>query len=171
MSLGVLGTLASFIPGIARLLQSPTTSSEVLEQIATCAQHLSGQTDPGKMAEVFQKHPHLIASLYRELARIEETTTYDRRDARQRDVMIFKDSARNVRADVMVIAAAMGLLGCLVALAYYQNHLPGEAVGIISTIAGIFGSCLKDAYGFEFGSSRGSKTKDEHVAAVLRGRS
>jgi hypothetical protein len=45
--------------------------------------------------------------------------------------------------------------------------LPGEAVGIISTVAGIFGACLKDAYAFEFGSSRGSKEKDSTVAAML----
>jgi hypothetical protein len=53
---------------------------------------------------------------------------------------------------------------CLGSLAFFKETLPGEAVGIISTIAGIFGSCLKDAYAFEFGSSRGSKAKD---AAVL----
>ena len=35
-------------------------------------------------------------------------------------------------------------------LAYYQGHLLGEAVDIISTIAGIFGSCLKDTYAFAY---------------------
>jgi hypothetical protein len=40
-------------------------------------------------------------------------------------------------------------------------------VGIISTIAGIFGACLKDAYTFEFGSSLGSKQKDDTVAALM----
>jgi hypothetical protein len=60
----------------------------------------------------------------------------------------------------MVIAAALGLVLCLLSLVAYQGDLPGEAVGIISTIAGIFGACLKDAYAFEFGSSRGSKNKD-----------
>jgi hypothetical protein len=61
----------------------------------------------------------------------------------------------------------MGLILCLLSLAYFAQDLPGEAVGILSTIAGIFGSCLKDAYAFEFGSSRGSKEKDSTVAALL----
>jgi len=39
--------------------------------------------------------------------------------------------------------------------------------GIISTVAGIFGACLKDAYAFEFGSSRGSKEKDMTVASLV----
>ena len=72
----------------------------------------------------------------------------------------------NTRADIMVIAAAVGLLSCLISLALFRSNLPGEAVGIISTIAGIFGSCLKDAYSFEFGSSRGSKVKD--LAGFMR---
>jgi len=67
----------------------------------------------------------------------------------------------------MVVSAAMGLVMCLASLAFYSEALPGEAVGIISTVAGIFGACLKDAYAFEFGSSRGSKEKDSTVAAML----
>jgi hypothetical protein len=34
-------------------------------------------------------------------------------------------------------------------------------------IAGIFGACLKDAYTFEFGSSRGSKEKDDSIATLI----
>jgi len=70
----------------------------------------------------------------------------------------------------MVLAAAFGLVMCLGALVYFAGHMPGEAVGIISTIAGIFGACLKDAYAFEFGSSRGSKEKDLAVAALMERR-
>ena len=67
---------------------------------------------------------------------------------------------RNLRGDIMVLSALLGLLGCLGALTVFKMSLSGEVIGIISTIAGIFGSCLKDAYAFEFGSSRGSKEKE-----------
>jgi len=50
-------------------------------------------------------------------------------------------------------------------LAYFKP-LP-EAIGVISTMAGVFGACLKDVYAFEFGSSRGSKEKDDTVAALM----
>jgi hypothetical protein len=94
----------------------------------------------------------------------------DKENARTRDIAIIDSGKKNKRADIMVIAAAMGLFICLAAIVFYRNELPGEAVGIISTIAGIFGSCLKDAYNFEFGSSRGSKEKDQTVAAILNRR-
>jgi hypothetical protein len=52
-------------------------------------------------------------------------------------------------------------------LVFFRKDIPGEAVGIISTVAGIFGACLRDAYQFEFGSSRGSKEKDALIAEQL----
>lgn len=73
---------------------------------------------------------------------------------------------RNKRLGVMVISAVLGLLICLLILAFAKQS--GEVVGIISTVAGIFGACLKDAYSFEFGSSRGSREKDERISATLK---
>ena len=63
----------------------------------------------------------------------------------------------------MVVGAVLGLVACLVSLIWFRTGLPGEAVGIISTIAGIFGACLRDAFQFEFGSSRGSREKDNVI--------
>ena len=34
-------------------------------------------------------------------------------------------------------------------------------------VSGIFGACLKDAYSFEFGSSRGSKDKDDKISNAI----
>ncbi|MDR3179426.1 MAG: hypothetical protein LBT70_00820 [Holosporaceae bacterium] len=74
---------------------------------------------------------------------------------------------RNKRLNIMVIGAALGLVFCLLMLISYKGDLPGEVVGIVSTIAGIFGACLKDAYSFEFGSSRGSKDKDDKISSTI----
>jgi uncharacterized protein YacL len=98
---------------------------------------------------------------------IEMAILRDKENARNRDIAIINTGRKNKRADIMVISAALGLIICLLIITIYQDKLPGEAVGIISTIAGIFGSCLKDAYNFEFGSSRGSKEKDLTVASIL----
>jgi 1,4-dihydroxy-2-naphthoate octaprenyltransferase len=75
--------------------------------------------------------------------------------------------SKNRRMNIMVIGAALGLIACLLMLTSYKGNLSGEAVGIISTISGIFGACLKDAYSFEFGSSRGSKDKDEKISSAI----
>ena len=72
----------------------------------------------------------------------------------EKSVNIINTLSRNRRMNFMVIGAAFGLMFCLLMLTSYKKDLPGEIVGIVSTIAGIFGACLKDAYSFEFGSSR-----------------
>lgn len=71
----------------------------------------------------------------------------------EENIYIMKTVQKNRRINIMVIGAACGLVFCLLMLTTYKNDLPGEIVGIVSTIAGIFGACLKDAYSSEFGSS------------------
>jgi hypothetical protein len=111
----------------------------------------------------------------REAARLSADTAQqaaalaDTQSARQRDVELQKaNGGHNTRADVMVIGAVVGLVACLGVLIFFKGDIPGEVVGIVSMIAGIFGACLKDAYAFEFGSSRGSKEKDALLGEIAR---
>ena len=92
----------------------------------------------------------------------------DTQNARGRDIDLHKAGYRNVRADLMVLLDVVGLISCLVAIAMFRDKLPGEVVGIISTVAGIFGACLRDAHQFEFGSSRSSRDKDVAIANLSR---
>jgi hypothetical protein len=90
----------------------------------------------------------------------------DMANARARDIEFLKAGRRNIRADIMVMAAASGLIACLVSLIWFRETIPGEAVGIISTVAGIFGSCLKDAFSFEFGSTQASRDKTDALVSI-----
>ena len=160
--------LSELVPTISKWLSnsedSMSTTHKITQQVVDVARRITKCEDPMSAVQLLSQDPKLLIEYQQILAhmehKIERALLYDRMQARDRDTAIMAAGRSNTRADIMVISAALGLILCLVALAYYQGHLPGEAVGIISTIAGIFGSCLKDAYAFEFGSSRGSKTKD-----------
>lgn len=103
--------------------------------------------------------------------RLEALIAEDRKDARDRDVEVRKlGGGRNKRADIMVVCDFLGLVACLAVLAIYYKELPGEATALISTIASIFGLCLRDAHYFEFGSSRSSRDKDELLAKMGNGK-
>jgi hypothetical protein len=143
--------IANTIINIAKKVTKSDNSEEVLYKL-------------DKNKELVYKFQQAIMEAEKE---IELAILKDKENARNRDVAIINMGHRNKRADIMVVAAVIGLVICLAAITMYQDKLPGEAVGIISTIAGIFGSCLKDAYNFEFGSSRGSKEKDITVASIL----
>lgn len=162
--------LAQFVPSLARLLGGED-AEDIASHVVGIARKITGQDDGGSMVDLLSKDPQMLIEFQKEVIRFEADMELsylrDRQDARQRDLSFITSGRQNMRADIMVISAAGGLVMCLASLAYYSDFLPGEAVGIISTISGIFGSCLKDAYAFEFGSSRGSKMKDTTVAAMI----
>ncbi|ARN84321.1 hypothetical protein [Candidatus Nucleicultrix amoebiphila] len=161
-------TLAEMAPMIARWFSGDTENSNTTQMIAgrvvDIAKKLTGTNTAATAVEVLQRDPKLLIEFQRTILKLdrdlERAFLQDRMSARRRDMALVAAGKNNTRADVMVVSAAFGLLSCLISLAFYKDAMPGEAVGIISTIAGIFGACLKDAYAFEFGSSRGSKNKD-----------
>jgi hypothetical protein len=88
----------------------------------------------------------------------------DVENARQRDTDKTKAGQRNWRADAMLLVVGVGLLACIYAAA--QTGVPPIAIGIISTVAGTLCGCIKDAFSFEFGSSRSSENKMGIIAEM-----
>lgn len=162
--------LAQFAPSIAKWLGGDD-AEKVANNVVDFAKKITGQGDPISTIQTLKNNPSLLIEFQKEIIKYESEMEFrymrDRQDARARDVAIIHSGKENIRADIMVVCAAGGLISCLASLAWYCDNLPGEAVGIISTVAGIFGACLKDAYAFEFGSSRGSKSKDSTVAHLI----
>lgn len=162
--------LAQFAPSVMRYFGAGETSVAVAEKVVGMAQTVTGAKTPEaalqamrENAELAQKFSLAVLAADTEL---EKAYLADRQDARSRDIELRKlTGGSNSRADVMVAGAVIGLISCLLVLAFFKDQVPGEVVGIVSTIAGIFGACLRDAFQFEFGSSRGSKEKD---AAMMK---
>ncbi len=165
--LSIALALSQFAPSVMRFFGVGEISVGVVERLAGIAQTVSGATTPVEAlqairanAEMAQQFNLAVLASDREL---EQAHLFDRQSARLRDMEFIKHGRTNTRADVMVLAAALGLISCLVSLIWFRGGLPGEAVGIISTVAGIFGACLRDAFQFEFGSSRTSRDKDSTI--------
>lgn len=160
--------LAQVAPQIIRWLSGSDKAGEVAAQVVDVAQAITGIADPQQAAQAVQADPALQLQFQQRMAELsadmDKAYLLDRQDARGRDVALAQAGRRNTRADVMVAIDAFGLVVCLVLLGMYRKDLPGEVVALISTIASIFGLCLRDAHQFEFGSSRGSRDKDDLLA-------
>lgn len=143
-------------------------AADVADKVITVAQQVTGTATPEAALQKLQADPNLVLQANVRMqeieADIEKAYLADRQNARDRDRAMIQAGMRNTRADAMVLGCVIGLIACLVTLALYKSAIPGEVVGILSTIAGIFGSCLKDAFSFEFGSSRSSRDKDSIIA-------
>lgn len=162
--------LAELSPLLARWLGGEG-GEKIAHQAIGLAQSITGQKDSLQVLQSLKEDSQALAKFQKAILKMDhelELASYrDLDNARARDIALANAGRSNLRADIMVLSAAFGLIACLLTITLYRTTLPGEAVGIISTIAGIFGSCLKDAYAFEFGSSRGSKLKDSKLSALF----
>ena len=88
----------------------------------------------------------------------------------KKPIVVYRATPGRVkRSDVMVLCDFLGLIACLAVLALFHDKLSGEATVLLSTIASFFGLSLRDAHQFEFGSSRGSRDKDEIIRGKAKG--
>lgn len=160
--------LAQFAPSIMRFLGAGDGSVDAAQKVVDIAQNLTGAPTPEAALQAMRANAELaqafnlaVLSADKEL---ELAYLADRQSARQRDIAYVNAGRTNKRADLMVLFDVIGLIACLVVLAFFRKDIPGEVVGLLSSIASIFGICLRDAHQFEFGSSRGSRDKDELLA-------
>ena len=93
---------------------------------------------------------------------LERLGVQDRADARARDL---QRSGNNWRADFLALIAIVGLVLCVWFIAR-DTEMPERAVNAIMFVAGILAAAVRDVYAFEFGSSRGSKEKDDIIGRL-----
>lgn len=169
LSIGL--ALANFAPSLLRYFGAGEKPVAIAEKAIEIARTVTGTTDGNAALAALQADPKLAQeyalAVLRADGEMEALYLADRADARKRDVALHQAGYRNVRADWMVALDAIGLIACLVVLTFFRKEIPGEVVGLLSTIASIFGVCLRDAHQFEFGSSRGSREKDQLMGARL----
>lgn len=160
--------LAKIAPDIIGWIKGDKAKS-VAEKVVDVATELTGLPNPREAAEAVIADPSLAMQFRERMAAMEvevlRMELADVQNARQRDVEIRKAGGENSRANWMIAGDVVGLVVCLVVLTAVPE-LPGEVRGIIGTIAGFFGLGLRDAHTFEFGSSRGSKAKDDLLLAA-----
>lgn len=156
--------LARFAPQIMRYFGAGEQSTAAAERVVDLAKLVTGAPDGKQAIERLSVDPALAQQYRMALlaadSEIEAAYLADRRDARARDVALAQAGYRNRRGDWMVALDAVGLIACLVAIVGFRGSLSGEAVTLITTLASYFGLGLRDAHQFEFGSSRGSREKD-----------
>lgn len=162
--------LAQLAPSLLRYFGVGEKPVAVAEKVIEVAKQITGQPSGPEAIEAMKQNAQLAhdfnLAVLKMDGELEQAYLADRRDARARDVALHQAGYQNRRADLMVLFDVIGLVACLVVLSLFRKDIPGEVVGLLSTIAGIFGLCLRDAHQFEFGSSRGSREKDNLLADI-----
>lgn len=159
--------LAQFAPQIIKWVTGSDKAADAAEKVVGIAETVTGRSGPDAL-DALKADPALVLQFRQAVmaneADLDKAYLADRADARKRDVAYVQAGRTNKRANFMVAMDAIGLIVCLLVLAFYADNLRGEAIALISTVASIFGLCLRDAHQFEFGSSRGSQEKTDLLA-------
>lgn len=151
------------LPKVAQALGG-SKAQEVAETVVEIAETVTGKKGPDAVEAVKANPETALAYLQAQMdqqEKLEALVVEDRKDARGRDRAIITAGRYNWRADLMILA-------CVVALCYIVNKIAGDAIkpevlAIFNMAVGALLKMLGDAFAFEFGSSRGSKEKDEVI--------
>lgn len=142
-------------------------AGKVAKRVARIAAGVTGAQDPDDALAILQADPDMMVAyqvkVLEQEADIEALYLQDRQDARARDIELRRAGYRNVRADILAYVAIGGLV--LLAYTLVFVALPeGPGRDMLLMLSGALVVVVKDVYGFEFGSSRGSKDKDQEIA-------
>lgn len=92
----------------------------------------------------------------------------DRDSARGRDVEFIRRGMTNNRANFMFFLAVC-MVGLLVWIVWKDQGINEYVKGIFTLVLGRFLGYLDNIYSFEFGTTRGSKEKDETIKQLTGG--
>lgn len=162
--------LAQFAPSLIKFFTGSDKAAVVAGKVIDIAKTVTGTPSGEAALDVLKVDPAKVLEFQQAAmlndADLTKAFLADVQSARARDIELHKAGFGNRRADVMVALDVLGLISCLLVLVLYREALPGEVVGLLSAISGIFGACLRDAHQFEFGSSRSSQIKDATISKL-----
>lgn len=162
--------LAQFAPSIVKWVTGSDKAEEAAQTVVDIAKVVTGRDDADSALEAIKLDPNLALE-FRKAVMANETELdrlylADRQDARKRDTALITSGRNNYRADILATLAVVGLVVCVWFVAR-DTEMPERAVNAIMFVAGVLAAAVRDVYAFEFGSSRGSKEKDELLAKTL----
>jgi hypothetical protein len=126
--------------------------------------------DPAQAAQAKLKLAEMAQS--GELAKMaNETETVkaylaDVASARDRDKAFVAAGRRNVRGDILAYSAVGALVACILCLFVFK--VPQESRDLLLVTLGALVAIVKDVFGFEFGSSKGSERNAQAVSDMLK---
>lgn len=166
-----LGLASQFAPGIIKYFTNSDTAATVAGQVIGIAQTVTGKGSADEAVAALKADPALayqfkIACMAND-SDLEKAFLLDRQNARARDLGLAQAGHYNWRADVLALLAVGGLVLCVWFIAR-DAGLPERAVNAIMFVAGVLASAVRDVYGFEFGSSRSSQTKDATISSLSK---
>lgn len=161
--------LGQFAPAVIKMITGSDKAEAIAGKVVDIAKTVTGQATGEEAVEAIKADPTKILEFRQAIAaqeaELEKAYLADRQDARKRDTAFVAAGRQNTRADLLALLSVVGLVLCVWFVA--RDHgLEERAVNAIMFVAGTLAACVRDVFAFEFGSSRGSKEKDDLISKL-----
>jgi hypothetical protein len=162
---------AEYFPLLATRLGGKR-GGRIAEEVVEIAASVAGTPPDASAREIIaglKKDPARAEALRVRLAELDvqghEAELRDRESARQYQTSI--GARGRMRGNIMLGGVVVGLVACVFAVfvsrGTAETRLDPGVLALLTTIAGALLKMLSDAFAFEFGSSAGSKEKDQQI--------
>ena len=170
----IISGLTKVVPMAARWIGGDK-AGKAAEKVVELAQSVTGATDPQDSVDIIHKDPAMAMEFRKALlaheSDLEELYLVDKQGSRQHDIEVRKiNGGKNTRGDVLAFVAISGLIAVIIA-AFFVEVQDGPARDILLLLSGALIAIVKEVYSHEFGSSKGSKNKDDQLAILLSSKS
>jgi len=163
--------LAQFAPGIIKLLTGSDKAEEVASQVVGIAQTVTGTGDPESALAAIKADPNKVLEFQQAMSAqqvdLEKAYLADVASARARDIALAQAGQINHRANILVAAAILLVIGCLVVVVW-QTNANDFVKATITLILGRALGWVEQIFSFEFGSTRANKAKDDTINKLAR---
>lgn len=165
--------LLQLAPMLVKWFNGDEKDVAIANKAIDIAKVVTGRSTGQDALEELKTNPDLViqyrTKILEQEASFEQMYLVDRQDARKRDTAFVQAGRYNWRGDLLAFLAVGGMILCVYFIAR-DVDLPERAVNAIMFIAGVLASAVRDVYGFEFGSSKGSKEAQGTIADLLKNR-
>ncbi len=163
--------LGNFVPYIIKMLTGSDKAEDIAGHVVGIAQSITGTSDGDAALQVLKADPNKLLEFQQTMAQrqddLEKAYLADTADARARDVELAKVGMYNYRANILVGAALLLVIACLIVVVYLSD-LNEYAKGTITLICGRALGWVEQIFSFEFGTTRASKTKDDTISRLTK---
>lgn len=169
--LPLLVAAANLAPVLVKFLGAGTATEEVATKVAEIATTVAGTSSPEEAMQAIltdaAKANEFRIAINKQYMDLEEMFIKDIQDARDRDVKLAQTGFRNYRANWLTgfaIALVMFLLFVIIWVTIKDEWIKGVLLVALGRAWGY----MDQIYGFEFGTTKQSKAKDDTIDALSK---
>lgn len=163
--------LANFVPAIMKFVGAGDSATSAVSKVIDIAKEVTGTNSGADALEALKADPNKVLDFQLAMARnathLDEIYLADVQSAREMNIKLAQAGFTNRRGHILAGYSAMLVILCLV-LVIWESNLDDFVKATVTLVLGKALGWVDQIFGFEFGTTRASKSKDETIKQLTK---